>query len=111
LATLIRLPVIKLVLSCHDRLPIVHSRLRRTWRLPAKWFSGHGFVAARDVRRCSGFAHAVTAGSSIAARRAALKPASGSAAPPTAAINAARKAGSIIGTGSVVTANAKPELA
>ena len=79
--------------------------------MPAKWFSGHGFVAARDVRRCSGFARAVTADSSIAARLAALKPASGSAAPPTAAINAARKADSIIVTGSVVTGSAKPKLA
>jgi hypothetical protein len=79
--------------------------------LPAKWFSGHGFVAAGDVRRCSGFARAVTAGSSIAARLAALKPASGSVAPPTAAINAARKAGSIIVTGSVVTASAKLKVA
>jgi hypothetical protein len=39
------------------------------------------------------------------------KPASGSAASPTAAINAARKAGSIIVTGSVVTASVKPKLA
>jgi len=53
----------------------------------------------------------VTAGSSIAARLAAPKPASGNTAPPIAAINAAGKAGSTIVIGSVVTASAMPMLA
>ena len=71
-----------------------------------RWFSGRGFVAARDARRCSGFARTATAGSAIAARLVALKPAAGSAALPTAATSRARKAGSIIATGNARTGSA-----
>ena len=30
-----------------------------------KWFSGREFVAARDARRCSGFARTATVGSEV----------------------------------------------
>ena len=68
-----------------------------------KWFSGRGFVAARDARQCSGYARTATAGSAIAARLAAWKLDASNAAPPTAAINGVWKAGSIIATGNVRT--------
>ena len=64
-----------------------------------KWFSGSGFAAARDARRCSGFAHIATADNATAARRAALKPGAGSTGRPTAAISRAPKAGSTTGIG------------
>ena len=69
-----------------------------------KWFSGSGFAAARDARRCSGFVHIAIADSAIAARLAARKPGAGSTGRPTAAISGVWKAGSIIGTGSARTA-------
>ena len=72
----------------------------------AKWFSGSGFVAARDARRCSGFVRTAIAGSAIAARLAARKHGASNAVPPTAGTSAVRKAGSIIGTGNVPIANA-----
>ena len=50
-----------------------------------KWFSGRGFVAARDARQCSGYARTATAGSAIAVRLAARKLDAGNAALPTAA--------------------------
>jgi hypothetical protein len=111
LATLDGLPVIKLVLPCHDRLPVVQTRLRRAWQFLAKWFSGHGFVAARDARRCSGFVRAVIVGSSTAARLAATKPGSGNTARPTAGTSEAQKADSITATGSVPTGGAKLKFA
>ena len=110
-ATLNRLPVSKLVLPCHDRLPVVQTRLRRTWQFLAKWFSGHEFVAARDARRCSGFVPAVIVGSSTAARLAGTKPGSANTALPTAGTSEVQKAGSITATGSVPTGGAKPKLA
>jgi len=68
-----------------------------------KWFSGRGFVAARDVRRCSGFARTATAGSAIAARLAARKADASNTAPPTAATSGVWRAGSIIATANVRT--------
>jgi len=68
-----------------------------------KWFSGREFVAARDARRCSGFARTATAGSAIAARPAAPRLDAGNAALPTAATNRVWRAGSIIATGNVPT--------
>ena len=76
-----------------------------------KWFSGREFVAARDARRCSGFARTATAGSAIAARLAAPKLGAGNAALPTAAINGVWRAGSIIATGNVRTGNVTRRLA
>jgi len=106
LATLNRSPVIKLVLTCHDRLPDVQSRLRRAWRFPAKWFSGRGFVAAGDARRCSGSASIVIVASGIAARVAALQPGSGNVARLTAATSGVSRDGSITGTGNAPTGGA-----
>lgn len=71
-----------------------------------KLFSGSGFVAARDARRCSGFVRTAIAGSAIAARLAARKPGGGNTGLPTAGTSGVRKAGSIIGTGNVPIANA-----
>ncbi|HEY1578369.1 MAG TPA: hypothetical protein VGF82_14980 [Terracidiphilus sp.] len=71
-----------------------------------KWFSGREFVAARDARRCSGFARTATADRAIAVQLAAAKPASDNIALPTAATSGVGKAGSIIGTGNVRTGNA-----
>jgi len=52
-----------------------------------KWFSGREFVAARDAKRCSGFARTATADRAIAVRLAARKLGAGNAALPTAVIN------------------------
>ena len=76
-----------------------------------KWFSGSEFVAARDARRCSGFARTAIADSAIAARLAAPKPGAGNAARPTAATSGVSKAGSIIATGNVRTASVTRRLA
>ena len=76
-----------------------------------KWFSGREFVAARDARRCSGFARTATAGSAIAARHAAPKPGGGNAARLTAATNGVWRADSIIATGNVRTGNVTRRLA
>ena len=71
-----------------------------------KWFSGSGFAAARDARRCSGFAHIATADNATAARRAAAKPGADSTGQPTAVISRVLKADSTTGTGSSTTASA-----
>ena len=76
-----------------------------------KWFSGSAFAAARDARRCSGFAHIVIADSAIAARPAAPKPGAGSTGRPTAAISRVPKAGSTTGIDSNTTASAGAGLA
>jgi len=68
-----------------------------------KWFSGREFVAARDARRCSGFARTATAGSAIAARLAAPRLGAANAARPTAATSGVSRVGSIIGIGNVPT--------
>jgi hypothetical protein len=68
-----------------------------------KWFFGREFVAARDARRCSGFARIATADRSIAVRLAATKLGAGNAALPTAATSGVWKGGSIIATGNVPT--------
>jgi hypothetical protein len=70
-----------------------------------KWFSGRGFVAARDARRCSGFVRTVIAASAIAARLAARKLGVSNAVLPTAATSVVWRAGSIIATGNVHTGN------
>ena len=71
-----------------------------------KWSSGREFVAARDARRCSGFARTATAGSAIAAPLAAPRLGANNAALPTAATKEVWRAGSIIATGNVPTGNA-----
>ena len=70
-----------------------------------KWFSGREFVAARDARQLSGFARTVTAGSAIAVRLAAPELDAGSVVLPTGATKGVWRAGSIIATGNVLTAN------
>jgi len=71
-----------------------------------KWFSGSAFAAARDARRCSGFAPIAIAGNAIAARSAAPKPGVGSTGRPIAATSRVPKAGSTTGTGSSTTVSA-----
>ena len=73
-----------------------------------KSFSGSAFAAARDARRCSGFAHIATADNAIAALRAAPKPGVGSTGRPTAVISRAWKAGSTTGivSSTIVSAGA-----
>ncbi len=68
-----------------------------------KCFSGREFVAARDAKRHFGFVRIVIAGSAIAAMLAAPIVDVCNAAPPTAAINEVRRAGSIIATGNAPT--------
>jgi len=76
-----------------------------------KWFSGRGFAAARDARRCSGFARTATAGSAIATRLAARKRDASNAALPTGAISGVWRAGSIIATASARTGSVTRRLA
>jgi len=76
-----------------------------------KWFSGRGFVAARDARRYSGFARTVTADRAIAVRLVAPKPGAGNAALPTAATSGVSRVGSIIGIGNVPTGAGTRRLA
>jgi len=81
------------------------------WRFMEKWFSGRGFVAARDARRCSGFARTATAGSAIAARLAARKLDASNAALPTGATSVVWRAGSIIATANWRTGDVTRRLA
>ena len=101
---------LKLVLTCHDRLPLSSPTRIHGWRLMAKWFFGSGFAAALDATRCSGSASTVIADTVIAVPLAALKPGSSSDAAPTAVTSAARKDGSIIATGSGSIGNAGPAV-
>ena len=100
----------KLVLTCHDRLPLSSPRLRRAWQVMAKWFCGNGYAAAVDVMHYSGSVTTAIAGSAIAARRAAAKPGGDNTVLPTAATSGVRRAGSIIATGNVPTANVTRQL-
>jgi len=56
-----------------------------------KWFSGSGFAAAADARRCSGSVSIVIADSAIATPLAALKPGLSNGAAPTVATSGAPK--------------------
>jgi hypothetical protein len=98
----------KLVLTCHDRLPLSTPARTHGWRLMAKWFFGSGLAAASDATRCSGSASTVIADTAIAVPLAALKPGSSSDAVPTAATSGAWKDDSIIATGSGNIGNAEP---
>src|SRR2546426_9611681 len=100
----------KLILPCHEPLPLSKPACVGGWQFREKWFSGCDFVAARDARRCSGLARTATAGSAIAAR-AAPKLGAGNAALPTGATNGAWRAGSIIATGNVHTGDVARRLA
>ena len=64
-------------------------------------FSVSGFAVAADATRCSGSVSTVIEDSVIAASPAVPQRDANSGAAPTAATNAARKAGSTIVTGSV----------
>ena len=52
-----------------------------------KWFSGRGFVAARDARRCSGFARIATADRATAAILAGSTQGDSSCGQPIVAIS------------------------
>ena len=71
----------------HEPLPLSKPAGAHRWRFMEKWFSGRGFVAARDARRCSGSVRTATADRAIAVRLAARKLGAGNAALPTAVIN------------------------
>jgi hypothetical protein len=108
--TFMRRPPTKLVPPSHEPLLLSKAAPVGGWRFMEKWFSRRGFVAARDARRCSGFARTATAGSAIAARFAARKPDASSAALPTAATSVVWRAGSIIATASVRIGDVTPRL-
>jgi hypothetical protein len=94
----------KLVLPSHEPLLLSKLACPGGWRFMEKWFSGRAFVAARDARRCSGFARTAIADSAIAAWLAAGKRGAGNIVLPTGATSRVLRAGSIIGTGNVPTA-------
>ena len=101
----------KLVLPWHEPLLLSKAASVGGWRFMEKWFSGREFVAARDARRCSGFARTAIADSAIAARLAAPKLGAASAARPTAATSGVSRADSIIATGNVSTVGVMRRLA
>src|SRR5215467_9428940 len=101
----------KLVPPSHEPLLLSKAAPMGGWRFMEKWFSGRGFVAARDARRCSGFARTATGDKATAVRRAAPKRGADNAALPIAAINGAWRAGSIIATDSVRTGSVTHRLA
>jgi hypothetical protein len=77
----------------------------------AKWFCGSGFAAAVDVAHYSGSVRTAIADSAIAARCAEAKPGGDNTVLPTAGTSGVRRAGSIIATGNVRTANVTRQLA
>jgi hypothetical protein len=111
LATFMRRCPSKLFPPWHEPLPLSKPAGGLRWRFIEKWFSGSGFAAARVAGRCSGSARTATAGSAIAARLVARKPAAGNTALPTAATSRAPRAGWIIATGNATTANGTAGLA
>ena len=110
-ATFMRRPPSKLVLPWHEPLPLSKSACMGGWRFVEKWFSGSAFAAARDARRCSGFARTAIAGSAIAARLAARKRDASNAAPPTAVTSVVWRADSIIATVNTRTGDVTRRLA
>jgi hypothetical protein len=112
LATFMRRPPSKLVPPSHE--PLLLSKAAASvggWRFLEKWFSGRGFVAARDARRCSGFVRTAIADSAIAVRLAARKFDASNTALLTAATSGVWRAGSITATGNVRTGNVTRRLA
>ena len=97
--------------SCQDRRRLSSSASGDRWPIPAKPFFANGFVTCRAVARFSICAVIVIAGSATAVRHAGNSPAASSVRPPTAAINKAPKAVSIIAIVSVNTANGWPKPA
>jgi hypothetical protein len=110
-ATFMRRRPSKLVLPCHEPLPLSKLACVGGWRFLEKWFSGREFVAARDAGRCSGFVRTAIADNAIAARLAVMKLGAGNAVLPTAATSEVWRAGSIIKTGNVRTANVTRQTA
>ena len=86
----------KLVLTCHDPLPVFQPAMGGHWRFMARYFSVSGFAVAADATRCSGSVSTVIVDSAMVAPPAVPKHDSSSRPAPTAATNAARKAGSTI---------------
>ena len=76
-----------------------------------KWFSGRGFVAARDANRRSGFVRTAIVDSAIAVRLAARKFDASNAALPTVATSGVWRVGSIIAIGNGSTGNVTRRLA
>jgi hypothetical protein len=101
----------KLVLPWHEPLPLSKSAGVDVWRFMEKWYCDRGFVAARDARRCSGFARTAIAGSAIAARLAARKRDASNAAPRTAVTSVVWRAASIIATVNTRTGDVTRRLA
>jgi hypothetical protein len=91
--------------------PVVQFRSGDRWPIPVKPFFANGFATCLAVARCSICAAIVIAGSATAVRPAGNNPAASSVSPPTAAINEAPKAVSIIAIVSVNTANGSPKPA
>ena len=98
----------KLVLTCHDRLPLSSPAGVHRWRLMAKWFSGSEFARAANATRCSGSVNTAIVDNAIAAPLAALKPGSSNDAWRTAGTSGARKDGWTIATGSGNIDTARP---
>ena len=96
----------KLVLTCHDRLPLSTSACGRAWTFTAKSFSVNGLAAAAGAMRCFVSVSIATADSSIAVRLAAPKLDSSSVVAPTAATNVVPRDASIIATANASTAAA-----
>jgi len=101
----------KLVLTCHDRLPLSSPVSGLAWRFMAKLLSGSGFAVAAVARRCSGSVGTVIAGSVTVVPPAVTKPGCGRGAVPTAATNEVRKAGWIIATANARIGTARRERA
>ena len=75
------------------------------WRNTAKWFSGGGYAALANARRCSLSVPTVTAASAIAAPPAVDVPAFNNTVAPIADTGTVRKRGRIIANVSEGTAN------
>ena len=83
----------KLVLTCHDRLPLSSPVCGLAWRFLAKSFSGSGFAVAVDARRCSGSVSTAIAGSAIVVPPVVTKRGSSRGVARTAVTSGVRKAG------------------
>ena len=90
----------------HEPLPLSKPAGAHQWRFMEKWFSGRGFVAARDARRCSGFVRIAIADNAIAARPVRPKLSANNDAAPTVATSNPMRGAPIIAIGSASIANA-----
>jgi len=95
----------------HEPLPFSKPARAGRWQFMEKWFCAGECVAARNARRCSGFARTAIVDSAIAVRGVARKNGFDDTARQTAVTKGVPKVAMTTGTGNRRTGNATRPLA